>query len=245
MSRHSVLAIAFCLLIGSQAGAQLSLHDCLISGELVRCGTLQVPENRKTPAGRPLALTILVGPHSDRGESREPLFILKGGPGERATVDAEDTLQMFRGVRRNHDLVLLDQRGTGGVNRLQCDVADHTFLVPRDPERCQLVKMRLTIYLSNAVNNLPTVGAVTADRNRTALTRLGALCVVCAEVSLPRWLTRRRWREPHDFCPAVHAALQRSGPKRERPSRAAASWHQSLSFDTVRGQPIHNQGRPS
>jgi pimeloyl-ACP methyl ester carboxylesterase len=136
MSRHSILAIAFCLLIGRQAGAQLSLHDCHISGELVRCGTLQVPENRKTPAGRQLALTILVGPHSDRGESREPLFILKGGPGERATADAEDTLQMFRSVRRNHDLVLLDQRGSGGVNRLQCDVAEHTFLVPRDPERC-------------------------------------------------------------------------------------------------------------
>ena len=136
MSRHSILAIAFCLLIGRQAGAQLSLHDCHISGELVRCGTLQVPENRKTPAGRQLALTILVGPRSDRGESREPLFILKGGPGERATADAEDTLQMFRSVRRNHDLVLLDQRGSGGVNQLQCDVAEHTFLVPRDPERC-------------------------------------------------------------------------------------------------------------
>lgn len=99
----------------------------------------------------------------------------------------------------------------------------------------QLAKFRLTIYLSNAVNNLPTVGAVTPDRNRTALTRPGALCVVCAEVSLPRWLTRRRWREPHDFCPAVHAALQRSGPKRERPSRAAASWLYRDFRDSVSG----------
>jgi pimeloyl-ACP methyl ester carboxylesterase len=136
MSRHTILAIAFCLLIDRQAVAQLSLHDCHISGELVRCGTLQVLENRKTPAGRQLALTILVGPHFDRGESSEPLFILKGGPGERATADAEDTFQMFRSVRRDRDLVLLDQRGTGGVNRLQCPVAEHTFLVPQDPERC-------------------------------------------------------------------------------------------------------------
>lgn len=136
MSRHHVLAIAFCVLISRPAVAQLSLHDCHISGELIRCGTLQVPENRKTPAGRQLALTILVGPHTDRGQSREPLFILKGGPGERATADAEHTFEMFRSVRRGHDVVLLDQRGTGGVNRLHCDVADHTFLVPRDPERC-------------------------------------------------------------------------------------------------------------
>lgn len=136
MSRYSILAIAFSLGTCSPAAAQLSLSDCRISGEPIRCGTLRVPEDRARPAGRQLALAIMVSRHSDRGESREPLFILKGGPGERATADAEDTLQMFRSVRRDRDLVLLDQRGTGGPNRLQCDIAEHTFVVPRDPERC-------------------------------------------------------------------------------------------------------------
>jgi pimeloyl-ACP methyl ester carboxylesterase len=32
--------------------------------------------------------------------------------------------------------VLLDQRGTGGSNRLDCQVADRSFVVPRDRERC-------------------------------------------------------------------------------------------------------------
>ena len=136
MLRQIILAIAFSLLTYSPAIAQLSLNDCHISGEPVRCGTLRVPENRTTPAGRQMDLAIVVVPHSDRGESKEPLFILKGGPGERATADAEDTFQMFRSVRRDRDLVLLDQRGTGEPNRLQCDIAEHTFVVPRDPERC-------------------------------------------------------------------------------------------------------------
>lgn len=136
MLRHTILALAFGLLTCNSAVAQLSLNECHISGEPVRCGTLRVPENRTTPSGRQLDLAIIVGPHSGRGESKEPLFVLKGGPGERATADAEDVFQMFRSVRRNRDLVLLDQRGTGGANRLQCDVAEHTFLVPRDPERC-------------------------------------------------------------------------------------------------------------
>ena len=88
----------------------------------------------------------------------------------------------------------------------------------------QLAKMRLTIYRSSAVNSSPTVAAGTAGR------------------SLPRRLTRRGWREPHEFCPAVHRALERGVPEGQRSSRAAASWHQSLSFDTARRQPIHNQG---
>src|SRR5262249_39920687 len=32
-------------------------------------------------------------------------------------------------VRRDHDLVLLDQRGTGGENRLDCPVSDRAFVV--------------------------------------------------------------------------------------------------------------------
>ena len=136
MSRHLVLAVAFTLLTCSPAAAQLSLNNCHISGEPVRCGTLRVPEDSTRPAGRQLDLAIIVSPHTDRDGSREPLFVLKGGPGERATADAEDTLEMFRNVRRDRDLVPLDQRGTGGVNQLQCEVAEHTFLVPQYPERC-------------------------------------------------------------------------------------------------------------
>ena len=105
-------------------------------GEPVRCGTLRVPENPKASGGRQLALGIIIASRYGRGESREPLFILKGGPGEQATSNAGDTLEMFRTVRRDRDLVLLDQRGTGGENRLDCDVSDRAFVVPRDPERC-------------------------------------------------------------------------------------------------------------
>jgi pimeloyl-ACP methyl ester carboxylesterase len=136
MSSPCTLAIALVLLTSSQALAQLRLNDCRVSGEPIRCGTLRVPENRATSAGRQLTLSIMLAPHSGSVESKEPLFVLKGGPGERATADVEHTLGMFRSLRRDHDLVLLDQRGSGGENRLQCDVADHTFLVPRDPERC-------------------------------------------------------------------------------------------------------------
>jgi pimeloyl-ACP methyl ester carboxylesterase len=136
MSRHGALAIALTLLTCTRAVAQLTLNDCHLSGKPVRCGTLRVPENRQTPARRQLALSIVLAPRYGSAKSKEPLFVLKGGPGERATADAEHTLGMFRSLRPDRDLVLLDQRGTGGENRLQCEVADRTFVAPRDPERC-------------------------------------------------------------------------------------------------------------
>lgn len=136
MSSPCTLTIALVLLTSGQALAQLRLNACRVSGEPIRCGTLRVPENRARSDGRQLVLSIVLAPHSGSAESKEPLFVLKGGPGERATAGVEHTLGIFRRLRSDHDLVLLDQRGSGGEYRLQCDVADHTFLVPRDPERC-------------------------------------------------------------------------------------------------------------
>ena len=130
------LAVAFVLLPGGPVAAQFSSHECRISGEPVRCGTLRVPENPDHHNGRQLALSIIVAPRRRAGEAKEPLFVLKGGPGQRATSDADDMLEALGAVRDDRDIVLLDQRGTGGEGRLECDVADRAFLVPRDPDAC-------------------------------------------------------------------------------------------------------------
>jgi pimeloyl-ACP methyl ester carboxylesterase len=127
-----------CLLFAFMASVychgQLTMHDCGEAGEPVRCGTLRVAENQSIPDGRHLDLSIVVVPRTGN-KVKEPLFILKGGPGETATTDVEDTISLFRPVRAEHDLVLLDQRGTGAT-RLRCEVADRAFLVPLDPKSC-------------------------------------------------------------------------------------------------------------
>lgn len=129
------LFLLFAMLVCIPCYAQLTLHDCREGGESVRCGTLRVPENRSVAGGRQLDLSIILVSQRGVGKAREPLFILKGGPGEAATSEVEDTIALFRAVRSEHDLVLLDQRGTGAT-QLRCEVADHAFLIPRDPERC-------------------------------------------------------------------------------------------------------------
>ena len=68
--------------------------------------------------GRKLPLKIVViparHPHPDQG----PVFYMAGGPGETATELAE--LVMEWGDADEHEVVLLDERGTGDGHRLDC-----------------------------------------------------------------------------------------------------------------------------
>jgi pimeloyl-ACP methyl ester carboxylesterase len=130
------LAIALVVVAGGTAHAQLAMRDCGLVGERVRCGALQVLENPRAPDGRHLRLNLFVVPPKGPGPSAEPLFVLKGGPGQAATADIEELFEMFRAVRAERELVLLDQRGTGASNRLDCEVADGHFLVPKRPKEC-------------------------------------------------------------------------------------------------------------
>ena len=54
----------------------------------------------------------------------DPLFLLAGGPGQGAIESYAPLLGAFAGIRRERDLVLVDQRGTGDSNRLDCDMPD-------------------------------------------------------------------------------------------------------------------------
>src|SRR5690606_40196933 len=63
----------------------------------------------------------------------DPVFFFAGGPGQAATTLAWQINQSLRQVRRQRDLILIDQRGTGGSNPLSCLDADGEPM-PLDPE---------------------------------------------------------------------------------------------------------------
>lgn len=104
----------------SEAPSGVTLRPCHVEGvkEELRCGVYNVFENRKTRQGRMLPLKIILiparHPHPDDG----PVFYMAGGPGEAATELAE--LVMESGDSEEHDVVLVDERGTGDGNRLDC-----------------------------------------------------------------------------------------------------------------------------
>jgi len=111
-------ALLLCLPLSS-CSRNTHLHSCLAAGNLALCGTLPVWENRATATGRKIPLKILVLPALDRDHRPDPLFILHGGPG----AAASDLAPVFARSpsRRHRDIVLIDQRGTGGSNPLACD----------------------------------------------------------------------------------------------------------------------------
>ena len=97
------------------------LAPCTEFGDSARaeCGTVTVPEDRSKPGGRAIDLHVVVLRAENRA-ARAPLFILAGGPGMGATDMAELALGPLAPVRKIRDIVLVDQRGTGKSNRLDC-----------------------------------------------------------------------------------------------------------------------------
>ena len=74
-------------------------------------------------SGRMITLNILVAPASSNSPRPDPIFFLAGGPGQgqaRMASAGEDAL--MRALRRDRDLVFVDQRGTGDSHSLQCSL---------------------------------------------------------------------------------------------------------------------------
>ena len=88
------------------------------------CGTVSVWENRTSKQGRRLALKVMVLPAIQRGPS-DPFFPLAGGPGQSA-IAAYPATGYTSAIRRDRDVVLVDQRGTGGSAPLNCELRDTT-----------------------------------------------------------------------------------------------------------------------
>ncbi len=102
-----------------------------------RCGWLEVPEDRDTDAGRTIRLRVTVIPALRMNAEPDPLVILAGGPGQSAHDAYAMVGPAFAAVRRDRDIVLLDQRGTGQSNRLDCAFTDDIELASNDPQQLQ------------------------------------------------------------------------------------------------------------
>jgi len=83
------------------------------------CTDLEVPENRAEPNGRMISLAIAWVPATRQAEP-DPVFMLAGGPGQSAKASYPSVAAAFAEVNRSRDIILVDQRGTGDSNPLDC-----------------------------------------------------------------------------------------------------------------------------
>jgi pimeloyl-ACP methyl ester carboxylesterase len=118
------LAIAALLALaplGAASPTELPLERCTLGGGVeARCGTFTVPEDRTQTGGRTISLRVAVLSARDGGTKPDPLVYIVGGPGGSAVAEARTVLTTFSEALESRDIVLVDQRGTGGSNRLLC-----------------------------------------------------------------------------------------------------------------------------
>ena len=101
------------------------LATCRVDGldEPALCGRHDVYENRAVRAGRTIALNVVVLPATTDSVVDDPLVFLAGGGVVPATRYARYLGTSMTALRRHRDILLVDQRGTGGSNALACERA--------------------------------------------------------------------------------------------------------------------------
>jgi pimeloyl-ACP methyl ester carboxylesterase len=124
-------ALFAALVLGPAAAAEpVSFSPCQIqdlqgiSVYSAECTDFAVPENPAKPDGRTIKLWVARVPAVNREKDPDPLFLLAGGPGMGATALYGNAAPVFGRIRRNRDIVLVDQRGTGHSNALDCPTDD-------------------------------------------------------------------------------------------------------------------------
>lgn len=86
-----------------------------------RCAVFRTAENPAEPDGRQIDLQVMVIPAIRPLPEPDPFVILVGGPGQAATIDALQVVPAFERIRRDRDILLVDQRGTGALSPFDCD----------------------------------------------------------------------------------------------------------------------------
>ncbi|WP_184406435.1 alpha/beta hydrolase [Xanthomonas sp. 3075] len=123
-NRYGALQFAPCTLSSGSAAGNIE----------AQCAHLRVPENPAVPTGRNIDLKIAwLESDAGAGSTPDPVFFIAGGPGQSATQVAAIVDMGLREVRKQRDIFLVDQRGTGGSHPLQCrDAAGKALTLEND-----------------------------------------------------------------------------------------------------------------
>lgn len=84
------------------------------------CAPFQVPENWDRPDGRHIDLKLALVRGAEQTAARDLVVLLAGGPGQAATEVWPRAAAGFGPLLEHHNVLLLDQRGTGGSHSLAC-----------------------------------------------------------------------------------------------------------------------------
>jgi pimeloyl-ACP methyl ester carboxylesterase len=192
---------------------------CVVQGVEARCGTFAVPENRARPNGRRIGLRVVVLPALTKPAREDAVAYLAGGPGDAATQQAVDQGWQSSALRLHRDLLLVDQRGTGGSSPRGGDVTQYGTRSAMDDldavraalgyRRLDLIgssygataaqvylrlhpsSVRTLVLLGGTAIDVPFFGRYAVDAHR-ALDQLASLCAAdpACRKAFPGWERR-------------------------------------------------------
>lgn len=105
------------------------------------CAEFPVPENRDDPHSRTIKLKLAVLRSRAQVASPDMLAFLAGGPGQAATDSAGLVASVLKPLLAHRHVLLLDQRGTGGSNALDCKESAEA-VTPADDSTFDADKLR-------------------------------------------------------------------------------------------------------
>ncbi len=123
------------------AAPALELERCLLRDDATnravsaKCGWLEVPENYEAPRDKTIKLKVAMIPALRKVAAPDAFTQIAGGPGGASTDDyVAWGFQAFAAIRQNRDIILVDQRGTGDSNPLDCPASLDDVSEMNDPE---------------------------------------------------------------------------------------------------------------
>jgi pimeloyl-ACP methyl ester carboxylesterase len=122
----ATFAMIICVCAFAHAAApagKLDLGPCKAEGlpSDARCGTYEVFENRAARTGRRIPLRVVVIPANAPQKQTDAVAYFAGGPGGSGVQEGAWLAEVFRRHGpQTRDLLLVDLRGTGGSDPLEC-----------------------------------------------------------------------------------------------------------------------------
>jgi pimeloyl-ACP methyl ester carboxylesterase len=122
--------IGMALAATAASAPAIELQDCRISAGpglpsiAARCGDFARPLDPSGNSPGTITLRIAVVPALSLEPARDPLVPIAGGPGSSSIRFYAGWAQAFERVRRERDILLVDQRGTGESAPMTCDAND-------------------------------------------------------------------------------------------------------------------------
>jgi len=126
--------LALLALSGPAAAQSLTLEECRISagpghpGIKARCGTMLRPENPADPDSPEIEVRVAVVAALNLSPETDAIVPIAGGPGQGSIEFYSSVSSAFEKLRRNRDILLVDQRGTGESSRMDCVIEDDAIL---------------------------------------------------------------------------------------------------------------------